>query len=388
MVNETKKTGRVLATLTIAALLLSACVNSTSTTTTETESGENDTITIGAIGPLTGDAAAYGTPLQRVADLTVEEINANGGINGKKLAIKWENGECNAKSASTAGQKLIEIDKVEVILGGFCSSETLALAPIAEAAHVVTLSTGSSNPSITNAGDYIFRDYPSDASQGELDANAALAAGYTKAVVLSEQTDYALGVKDVFVEKFTAGGGEATVETYSSETTDFKTALLKLQNVGADLLVIVAQTPAKYGVILKQMQDMDWKPKQIIGSEVAGADTALFAEYKDFMEGMWSADFSYDGTYEPFANLMAKYKEKYGEDLPYKSFGATTYDGVYVLAEALAAVGNDGEKVKDYLYSVKDRVGAVGKLSFDENGDLVGGYSQVIAKDGAWVKVE
>lgn len=374
--------------LTIAALLLSACVNSTPTTTTETEGGESDTITIGAVMPLTGDAAAYGTPLQRVADLTVEEINANGGINGKKLAIKWENGECNAKSASTAGQKLIEIDKVEVILGGVCSSETLALAPIAEAAHVVVLSTASSNPSITNAGDYIFRDYPSDASQGELDANAALAAGYTKAVVLSEQTDYALGVKDVFVEKFTAGGGEATVETYSSETTDFKTALLKLQAVGADLLVTVAQTPAKYGVILKQMQDMGWKPKQIIVSEVAGADTALFVEYKDFMEGMWSADFSYDGVYEPFANLMTKYKETYGEDLPYKGFSATTYDAVYVLAEALTAVGNDGEKVKDYLYGVKDRVGAVGKLSFDENGDLVGGYSQVVAKDGAWVKVE
>lgn len=386
MVLKMKKWGGVIAPLTIAAVLFSACANTTPTTTDTTT--ESDTITIGAIAPLTGDAAAYGTPLQRVAELTVEEINAAGGINGKKLAIKWENGECNAKSAATAGQKLIEIDKVEVVLGGFCSSETLALAPIAEAAQVVTLSTGSSNPSITNAGDYIFRDYPSDASQGELDANAALAAGYMKAVVLSEQTDYALGVKDVFVEKFTAGGGEATVETFSSETTDFKTALLKLQVVGADLLVIVAQTPAKYGVILKQMQDMDWKPKQMIGSEVAGADTALFAEYKDFMEGMWSADFSYDVAYEPFTNLMAKYKEKYGEDLPYKSFGATTYDALYVLAEGLAAVGNDGTKMKDYLYTVKDRVGAVGKLSFDANGDLVGGYSQVVAKDGVWVKVE
>lgn len=379
-----KKIGGILATLTIAALLLSACANST-TTGTEQTTGESDTITIGGILPLTGDAAVYGTPLQRLIDLTVEEINAAGGINGKKMAVQWENGECNARSGSTAAQKLIDVDKVQVVLGGFCSSETLALAPIAEAAHVVTLSPGSSNPSISQAGDYIFRDFPSDASQGELDATESLAAGYKKAVVLAEQTDYALGVKDVFVDQFTKGGGEATVETYTSETTDFKTPLLKLKEAGADLVVVVAQTPAKYGVIFKQMEDMDWQPKQMIVSEVAGSDPVLFKEYKDFMQGMWSADFSYDTTYQPFIDIAAKYKEKYGEDVPYKSFAATSYDAINVIADALKAVGNDGEKIKNYFYTVKDRVGAIGKLSFDENGDLMGGYVQVIGKEDTWV---
>lgn len=362
----------------VLVVLLAGCSTGAIGTTAD------DTIVIGAIAPLTGDVAAYGIPAQRVIDLRVDEINAAGGIDGKKIVMKWEDGQCNANAASVAGQKLISIDRVQVILA-FCSMEVLALAPLAEPANVLILSPLASNPSITDSGDYVFRDFPSDSSQGTLGAKVAFDAGYTKAVILAEQTDYALGLKDVFVEQFESYGGETTIETYSSDTTDFRTSLLKLQQAGAELVVVYAQTPTKYSLIFKQMEDMGWNPAQMIVSEVAGGDTSLLKEHASFMEGMWSVDFSYDQGFQGFNDLMAAYQQKYGEELPYKSFGATSYDAISVLAEAIDAVGYDAAKMKDYLYTVKDRVGAIGKLSFDANGDLVGGYSLVQAESGKWV---
>ncbi|MDI6721115.1 MAG: ABC transporter substrate-binding protein, partial [Candidatus Aenigmarchaeota archaeon] len=89
------------------------------------------TVKIGFIAPLTGDAAVYGLPLKNMVELATEEINSQGGIDGKKVEIIYEDGKCNGKDAATAMQKLVSVDKVRVIFGGFCSSESLGAEPIA-----------------------------------------------------------------------------------------------------------------------------------------------------------------------------------------------------------------------------------------------------------------
>ena len=115
-----------------------------------------ETIRIGAIGPFTGDAAVYGQSEKNAIELAVQEINLDGGINGKKLEVIYEDGKCNGMDAATAAQKLINVDKVDIILGGVCSGETLAIAPLAEANEVLVFSSFSSSPDVTNAGDFIF----------------------------------------------------------------------------------------------------------------------------------------------------------------------------------------------------------------------------------------
>jgi len=353
--------------------------NSMSQAMTQVSNG--DTIEVGAIFPLTGDGAAYGEPMQKVAQIALNEINANGGVNGKKLEFLWEDGKCNGNDASAAANKLINVDHVQVIYGGFCSSETLAIAPIAEVAHVIVLSPGSSSPDITNAGDYVFRNYPSDATQGKVLAQGAQKVGFKKVGVLAEQNDYTLGIQKVFQDQFQQLGGSVEVENYLPTDSDFRTVLLKLKADNVDALLIDPQTPAKADLIFKQLQEMNWKVK-LMGNDVVAGYQDLITKYAKLVEGMITAEFTYDKTNPDFQKLVDEYKKETGKDLPYGTYASTSYDAVYIVKEALAKVGNNADAIKDYLYAIKDRKGLGGTLNFDENGDPKAGHSLEIVKDG------
>ena len=144
---------RLLVPLFALGILLSACSPSDDGT---------GPIKIGFIGPLTGEASPYGVDTLNGAKLAVDEINEAGGVNGRMIEIIAEDGRCTGTDAASAAQKLVNVDKVVAIVGGQCSGETLAAAPIAESAKVVMISPVSSSPDVTAAGDFIFRDYPSD----------------------------------------------------------------------------------------------------------------------------------------------------------------------------------------------------------------------------------
>lgn len=333
---------------------------------------------IGAILPLTGDGAAYGDPMQKVAQIALEKVNADGGVNGRQLEFIWEDGKCNGADAANAARKLIEVDKVEVIYGGFCSSETLAIAPIAEKAGVVVLSPGSSSPDITNAGDYIFRNYPSDATQGRVLAEEANRRGYKKVAILSEQNDYTLGIQGVFEEMF---DGEVEVQTFLPDDSDFRTPLLKLKSGEPDALFINPQTPAKADLAFKQLEEMDWDVA-LIGNDVVAGFQDLISKYSDTLEGMLVAEFAFDRSNPEFMALEDTYKEKTGEDLPYGTYASTSYDAVVILAEALASVGNDADAVKGYLYAIDGRAGLGGSLTIDQNGDPKAGHRLEEVKGG------
>ena len=116
---------------------------------TAKEEASNEPIKIGFIGPLTGDAAVYGEPVENVTKLAVKEINASGGINGRPLEVIYEDSLCDGKGAATAMQKLANVDKLEFVIGGFCSSESLGAAPIANEHKIVLFSPGSSSAALT-----------------------------------------------------------------------------------------------------------------------------------------------------------------------------------------------------------------------------------------------
>src|SRR6266404_612420 len=133
----------------------------------------SDSYKVGVLLPLTGDAATYGEGGRNIFQMATDEINGSGGVNGKKLELIIEDSKCNGQDASNAMQKLVSVDKVQIVLGGFCSGETLAAEPIAESNKVALFSPGSSSPKLTNIGKYFSRDYPSDASQGSVLADVA-----------------------------------------------------------------------------------------------------------------------------------------------------------------------------------------------------------------------
>ncbi len=145
-----------------ASLLLFSCDN------------DSSELVIGAVSPFTGDGAVYGDAARSGIDLAIEEINAGGGIEGRKLAVRYEDDKGNQADAVTAFNKLVSVDKVPAILGPFYSGNVLACAPVAERSQVVLLTGSATSDNVRNAGDYVFRVCPGNDTQAKTIAQFAL----------------------------------------------------------------------------------------------------------------------------------------------------------------------------------------------------------------------
>src|SRR3989344_6505412 len=202
------------------------------------EAAQTGPIEIGFIGPLTGDAASLGVPSKAAVEAAVEEINAEveSTGTGRQLHVTYEDGHCNAQAATNAAQKLINQDKVVAIIGGLCSTETAAFAPMALQAHIPVISYGSSAPNLSQLGPLFSRNYPSDAGQGKFAAEYMYNTLKVKKVaVMYHISDYGTGIKNVFVARFKELGGEVVAEEGAEQTaTDYRTQLTKIMAANAD----------------------------------------------------------------------------------------------------------------------------------------------------------
>ncbi|MCK5460414.1 ABC transporter substrate-binding protein [Candidatus Gracilibacteria bacterium] len=345
----------------VAPFLLWGCEENISNTDNNPE-----TIKIGGIAPLSGDGATVGLMIQNVTNLAIETINNDGGINGKNIEILWEDGKCNPGDSSRSTQKLVNIDKVTAILGGVCSGETLGAAPITEKKKVILLSSASSSPEITSAGDFVFRTSPSDNSQGSILADYAN-KNFKKVGMITEQTDYSIGIASTFKEHFT---GEIVEENYLPTESDFKTRITKLKNENIEGVLLIPQSPAKFEILIRQLQEQNWD-KPILSNEIV-TNTEVLKKFSDFFVKV-----SYVGAQfivpdsENLNTFIDSYTTKFGEVPIYTNYVATTIDAVNMLAKALKEVeSNDTEKIRDALYNIQNYEGFSGNISFDKNGDI------------------
>src|SRR3989344_6023695 len=249
------------------------------------DGGETGTIKLGVLLPLTGDAAQYGESESRAIQVAVEEINNAGGVKGRQLEIVTEDGKCDPQAAGTAAQKLVNIDKVKIIIGGACSGETLAAAEITEPAEVILISPSASSPKVTEAGDFVFRTYPSDALAGRIAAKYAYEKlNVRKAAVFTELTDYSQGLREVYKEAFADLGGQiVSDETYNTGDVDFRTQILKIKNSRPDVVYIVPQSPTTGLAIIQQLRENRVTAK-FTTAEVL-LDRQVVGENKETLEG-------------------------------------------------------------------------------------------------------
>lgn len=340
------------------------------------------TYKIGAILALTGDGAAYGEPAKNTMLLALDEINSKGGVNGKKLELIFEDDKCNGKDAANATQKLVNVDKVKAIIGSVCSGATISSVPIAAAQKVAMFSHAASSPLLTNISPFFFRNYPSDSTQGKVLADISFnTKKWKKIAFVHEETDYALGINKAFTESFEGFGGKVVTEKFPTTTVDFRTQLTKLRSEKPDALFVDTQTPAVAERVLKQLQDMGWKPKILVNDVIIGTPD-LLKKFKPLLEGGLGAEFGIDESNPKFKALIANYKTKYNAELPYQSYGQCEYDSVYMIADAIKQVGYDGEKIAQWSRTVKDWDGASGKVSILESGDRAGGHRPEMIKNG------
>ncbi len=355
---------------------------------TKGEVKELPPVRIGVLAPLAGDDAAYGQDVTAAVSLAVEQINAAGGINGRTLEAIFENGGCNGKDATTAATKLIDVDKVPVIVGGYCSSETLAAAPLAEAAQVALISPASSNPAISQAGDYVFRVTPSDAGQGVAIAGEMIKRGHHKAAVIVANTDYTLGLAKAFKESFEKLGGVITSwETYEKDARDFRTQVAKVRASKPDAIYLSAY-PTDGALVVKQIKQLKMT-LPLFGGETFGSKDVVEAAGKDNLEGIVYATPKWDGTTPKATDFLQRGGVKRGAEFSLPVFAADAYDAVYLIAEALKQKPDQeptGTIVKDYLYTVKEWQGAGGMLTIDQNGDAVKEFQIMLVHNGEFQK--
>lgn len=340
-----------------------------------------NTYKVGVMVPLTGDAAVYGEPARNIYQIAVDEINAAGGVGGKNLELVVEDSKCNGKDAANAAQKLVNVDKVQVILGGFCSGESLAAIPVAEAGKVALFSPGSSSPDLTGRSLFFFRNYPSDSSQGSVIAQVAYDQGRRKVAFLQEQTEYPLGIYKAFAEKFEALGGKIVKEEFPSTSKDFRSQIAKIKAEKPDAFFVDTQTPAASDVVLQQLADSGWKIPVLLNDATMG-DPTIIEKHKKVLEGAISAQFGVDPANPKFVHLQEVYKAKYGIAVPYQSYAQTEYDAVYMVRDAILAVGYDGEKIAAWGHSLTGWEGASGSITIGSNGDRASGHKPETVKDG------
>jgi branched-chain amino acid transport system substrate-binding protein len=328
---------------------------------------EEEVIKIGAILPLSGDVAVYGKSLQNGMNLALEVFREENS-EYKDILIIYEDSKADPKLAVSAFQKLSSIDNCKIILGGFSSSEVLSMAPIAEKNKVVLISPTASSPSITSAGDYIFRTTPSDNFDGEVMAKFAYYELSLKDVaLLYVNNDYGLGISKVFMNKFENYGGKIAVQkSFESDTKDFKTILISIKEKNPDGLYIIATS--ELGNILKQKIELGLKTKtftiglaenpKVVEIAGKGAD-GVFYSYPSFQV---------NSSNNVVKEFVSDYKNKYGNNPDV--LGAYGYDLVGITLIALRNNSESSEKIKTALYNIKDYQGVTGKTSFDKNGDI------------------
>ena len=321
-------------------------------------------IKLGFISPLTGDVSNLGISTQNAVKLAVDEINAAGGVNGKQIEVVYEDGRCNGKDANAAASKLINIDKVKYIVGGLCSGETLAAAPLAEAGEVVMVSPCSSNPDVTNAGDYIFRVYPSDSFQGKFAAEYAYnQLGARKVAVMACLGDWCQGLKDVFSSTFKSLGGEVIItEEFEQGSTDLRTQLTKVQSAEPDLIYMASYTESAVNG-LKQAKELGIMPSKFLGAD-AWSDETIWERSKSSADG---AKYVVPAVEAP-QSFQNKFEQKFATAPTLCAPQA--YDIVYLLKDAIESSGDNPVEVKNTLYGVENYPGVSGSITLDQNGDL------------------
>lgn len=327
---------------------------------------DNSPIKIGFVGPLTGSASSIGLNAQSAVQVAVDEVNSAGGINGRPLQVIYEDGKCSGAPASSAASKLINIDGVSVILGGACSGETMAFTQIAEQAKIPVLSYCSSNPAITNAGDYIFRNYPSDNYQGTYAADYLYnTLGKKKVAIFYSKTDWANGIKQVFNDAFTKLGGQIVAdEGFAQNSTDVRTSVAKIKAANPDAVYFLGYT-AETIVALKQSQEGGLKVSTWLGGD-AWDDPKLWPVVGSYGEGMMYVVISSKPT-DAFKAAMA---QKTGSN-EIDTCSPPAYDGLKIIAQVIKKVGTNPTAIKNELYQTTYTGGVSSdNIQFDQNGDL------------------
>lgn len=307
--------------------------------------------------------------MRRGLDLALEDARAAGGA-GRRVRLVFRDDATNPDVGLEAARELIREAKVRAIVGAVTSPVARRVAPLCEASKVVLISTSASAPELTQAGEFVFRTYPSDVLEGASMADLAKDIGLKRVAVVAVRNEFGDGLARVFSERFAGGGRELIGEARFGEgsTTEIRAAVAALKSREPDGVYVVA-----YAADVAET---------VRAARTAGLRTLFFSTSAVSAEALRAAGPAADGLVfaggafdaasdEPAAaEFAARYRARFGE-APDR-FAAHAYDALRVLVLAMDRAGtSDPEAVRRELLRIDDYEGAAGKLAFDSNGDVV-----------------
>jgi len=338
---------------------------------------------IGVAGPMTGQYATYGTSHKAGAEIAIEELNADGGVNGADASMELGDDLGDPKEAVLVAQKFIDDSELVVVDGHQFSGATIAAGAKYQAAGLPMITPSATQPDITPLGDYVWRICMTDAVQGKGLANYSVNdLGMSKVAIIYDNSDYGRGLADAYDAGIKAAGGSVVAkEQYAAGDTDFKAQLTKVKGAGPELIFLSGYYPE--GAKIAQQASELGIEVQLLGSDGYASDE-LPKLGKAAVEGMLVSTF-FDYTKDDPAVLafVEAYKAKFEGANP-DWFAANSYDVVMLAAAAAEKAGsNDRTAINEALAEIGTYEGISGPITFDENGDVIKPLSIVIVQDGA-----
>lgn len=324
-------------------------------------------IKFGHIASLTGKEAAFGVATRKGILLAIEELNAAGGVLNRRIEYLVEDLQSKPGEAATAAKKLISRDKVVVVLGANASSNSLEAAPICQSAHVPMMAISSTNPAVTEKGDYIFRICFIDPFQGAVLAKFAHDSLHAKRIALltSAGAPYSVGLSNVLRERFTAQGGEIVAEQkYAEGDKDFRAQLTAIRTTRPDVVAatgyyteaaLICRQARSLGLNVPVIGGDGWEAPQLV--ELGGK--AVEGTY-------YSTYFSADNTAPEVRDFVRRYQARWNGEKP-EAVSALGYDAVRLIAAAITQVGTtEAPKLRDAIATTKNFPGVTGRTTIDE----------------------
>lgn len=347
------------------------------------------TIAIGEFASLTGKEAAFGQSSHKGTSLAIEELNAAGGLLGRKITFVYEDNRSTPGESATIVKKLITRDGVVAVLGEVASGRSLEAAPICQANKIPMISPSSTNPKVTETGDFIFRVCFIDPFQGTVMAKfARQKVNAKKVAVLSDvAAPYSLGLAQFFKEQFTKDGGEIVSEQkFSSGDKDFKAQLTAIKGANPEAIFapcyyteagLIVRQARQLGITVPLLGGDGWEAPELI--QIGG----------ESLEGcFYSTHYSPEDANPAVQEFVKKFKAKNGGEVP-DAMAALGYDSAMVLAEAIKKAGTtDGAKVRDAIAATKDYAGVTGKTTLDANRNATKPAVILAIKDGKFKYIE
>ena len=328
-------------------------------------------ILIGHYGSLSGSEATFGKSTDNGISMAVEEINAAGGIGGKKVRLITYDDKGDAKEAGSAVTRLVTNDGVKAVIGQVASKLSLAGGPICQENGVPMISPSSTNPAVTQVGDMIFRVCFIDPFQGSVCARFAHdhIKAETAAILYDQSTPYSVGLMEEFEKAFVKAGGKVVrKETFQAGDQDFSSQLTQIR--GADpQVVFIPVYYAQIGNIAQQARKLGIKVPFVGADGWESGDLAALAG--DSLDGsFYSNHYSQQSDAPKVKEFLSKYRAKYNEEAD--SMAALGYDAAKVLFEAMKrAPSLAGKDLAAAIAQTRDFDGVTGKITLNANRDAV-----------------